>query len=58
MAIVTGKSIVAGGINGRPESTGLGVYYCIRNMLENPEFENLREKHELTTGIKDKKLCV
>lgn len=32
--IVTGKSLVEGGINGRPESTGLGVFYCIREILE------------------------
>ena len=31
--IVTGKSMVEGGINGRPESTGLGVFICIRNVL-------------------------
>lgn len=42
MAIVTGKSLVEGGINGRPESTGLGVFYCIRDILERPEYESLR----------------
>jgi len=38
---VTGKSIVEGGINGRPESTGLGVFYCIRNVLLKPEYKDL-----------------
>lgn len=36
--IVTGKSLVEGGINGRPESTGLGVFYCIREILESDKY--------------------
>ncbi len=36
MGIVTGKSMIEGGIKGRPESTGLGVFYCIRNVLDYP----------------------
>lgn len=40
--IVTGKSMVEGGINGRPESTGLGVFYCIHNVLDLPEYAELR----------------
>jgi len=40
--IVTGKSLVEGGINGRPESTGLGVFYCIRDILENKNYAKLR----------------
>ena len=57
-AVVTGKSLVAGGIKGRPESTGLGVYYCIRNVLERKEFKELRDKHGITEGIKGKTFCV
>lgn len=57
-AVVTGKSLTAGGIKGRPESTGLGVFYCIRNILTKPEFSDLRKKHGLTEGFKGKKVCV
>ena len=58
MGVVTGKSIVAGGINGRGESTGLGVYYCIRNILTRDEYVDLRNKHGLTEGMADKKVIV
>jgi glutamate dehydrogenase (NAD(P)+) len=57
-AVVTGKSIVAGGIKGRPESTGLGVFYCIRNILEKPRYEELRKKHGLTAGVEGKRVIV
>jgi len=56
--IVTGKSIMTGGINGRPESTGLGVYYCIREILTNPKYSNLRKKHNIEQGIEGKTMCV
>lgn len=57
-AVTTGKSLVAGGIRGRPESTGLGVYYCIRNVLNKEEFEGLRKKHNIAPGVKGKTFCV
>jgi glutamate dehydrogenase (NAD(P)+) len=57
-AVVTGKSIVAGGIKGRPESTGLGVFYCIRNVLEKPRYEDLRKKHGLSQGVTGKRVIV
>jgi len=57
-AVVTGKSLVAGGIKGRPESTGLGVFYCIRNVLMKPIYEKLRQKHGISAGIRDKKICI
>ena len=56
--IVTGKSIENGGIRGRPESTGLGVFYSIRNVLMNDELEELRKKHHIAKGIKGKKVIV
>lgn len=56
--VVTGKSIINGGIEGRPESTGLGVYFSIWNILNDPTYEALRNKHGLKPGIKGKTLCV
>lgn len=34
----TGKLPSQGGIEGRTESTGLGVYYCIKKLLSTPSF--------------------
>lgn len=36
--VVTGKAINQGGIVGRTESTGLGVFYGCRELLEDKEF--------------------
>jgi len=47
----TGKYISQGGINGRTESTGLGVYYAVRELMSYPSFY---EKIGLSKGIKDK----
>jgi len=47
----TGKFISQGGIAGRTESTGLGVYYAVRELLETQSFY---EKIKVTPGIKDK----
>lgn len=58
LAVVTGKSIVEGGINGRPESTGLGVFYCISNILENPDNEELRQRHGIEAGIEGKRVII
>lgn len=40
--VVTGKSLINGGIDGRPESTGFGVFLSIRNILEDPQYQPLR----------------
>jgi len=34
----TGKFVSQGGISGRAESTGLGVYYCTKRLVENESF--------------------
>jgi len=51
----TGKYIQQGGIKGRAESTGLGVYYATRELLNEKSFV---EKCGLTLGIKDKTFIV
>jgi len=51
----TGKYIQQGGISGRTESTGLGVYYAIRELLNTKSF---CERIGVETGIKDKTFIV
>lgn len=51
----TGKFIQQGGIKGRGEATGLGVYYAIRELLD---IKTFYEKVGLTKGIKGKTFCV
>lgn len=51
----TGKFISQGGIAGRAESTGLGVYYAVREMLGTQTFV---DRCKLTKGIKDKTFIV
>jgi len=51
----TGKYIGQGGIAGRTESTGLGVYYAIRELLGVDSFV---DKAGLTKGIKGKTFVV
>jgi glutamate dehydrogenase (NAD(P)+) len=38
LGCVTGKPIASGGIAGRTESTGLGVYFVIREFLRDPDY--------------------
>ena len=54
-AATTGKPIQSGGISGRTESTGLGLYYCLREFMNDPEYMS---KVNLTPGIKDKTFIV
>jgi len=44
-----------GGISGRTESTGLGVYYCIRELMND---EKLVKKVGLTPGIAGKTFII
>jgi len=54
-AVVTGKPIEAGGIEGRTEATGLGVFLASKEFLESAEF---CAKHGITAGVADKKVIV
>ena len=51
----TGKFISQGGIEGRTESTGLGVYYAVRELLNTQSFVDCCG---LTTGIEGKTFLV
>lgn len=55
MACVTGKPISQGGVRGRVEATGLGVFFGIREACS---IEEDMKKLGLTTGIKGKKVIV
>ena len=55
---VTGKSTVCGGLNGRTESTGLGVYYTVRDICNEKDYEYLRERHDITQGLEGKRYGV
>lgn len=52
---VTGKSVSQGGIEGRTESTGLGVFYGLREVCNN---EKLAEKYGYELGVKDKTFII
>jgi glutamate dehydrogenase (NAD(P)+) len=55
MACVTGKPITQGGVRGRREATGLGVFYGIREVCSMPD---LMAKIGLATGIEGKRVVV
>jgi len=52
---VTGKPISLGGVRGRKEATGLGVFFGVREVCLMPE---VMEKQGLTVGIGNKKVVV
>ncbi|MCY7420132.1 MAG: Glu/Leu/Phe/Val dehydrogenase [Chitinophagaceae bacterium] len=52
---VTGKPVSQGGVRGRKEATGLGVFYGIREVCNMPE---IMQKLALTTGVADKTVVV
>ena len=55
MACVTGKPLSQGGIAGRTEATGLGLYYATRDFLANPDF---CKKHNISPGVAGKSVIV
>ncbi len=56
LGCVTGKPVGQGGIRGRAEATGLGVYFGIREMLEDTEL--LRGKGLEGTTMQGKRIIV
>jgi len=52
---VTGKPISLGGVRGRKEATGLGVFFGVREVCLMPE---VMKKQGLTIGIENKKVVV
>ncbi len=55
MGCVTGKPIAQGGVMGRTEATGLGVFYGIREMCDDTEVMNLLN---MPKGLAGKKVVV
>ena len=55
MGCVTGKPVTQGGVRGRKEATGLGVFYGVREVCNMPD---MMEKLGMTTGIKGKRVVV
>ncbi|MGB3618000.1 MAG: Glu/Leu/Phe/Val dehydrogenase dimerization domain-containing protein, partial [Catalinimonas sp.] len=55
MGCVTGKPVGLGGIRGRTEATGLGVYYGIREALRQRE---ITDRLKLTPGVEGKRVIV
>lgn len=54
-AVTTGKSKILGGIRGRTESTGLGVFFATKKVLSNPE---IAKNLNTTVGIDGKSFIV
>jgi len=54
-ACVTGKPLSQGGIQGRTEATGLGLYYATRDFLNDAEF---CKQIGITTGVAGKTVIV
>ncbi len=52
---VTGKPVSQGGVRGRTEATGLGVFYGLREVCNMPK---VVEKLGLTLGVEGKRVCV
>jgi glutamate dehydrogenase (NAD(P)+) len=55
MACVTGKPVSQGGVRGRREATGLGVFFGIREVCKMPD---MMAKLGLTVGVEGKRVVV
>ncbi len=55
MGCVTGKPVTQGGVRGRKEATGLGVFFGIREVCDMPD---IMERLGMTTGIEGKRVVV
>lgn len=55
LGCVTGKPVTQGGVKGRREATGLGVFYGIREVCNNKE---VMDRLGLETGIKGKRVII
>lgn len=52
---VTGKPVTQGGVRGRREATGLGVFYGIREVCN---MEDVMARRRLTTGVENKTVVI
>lgn len=52
---VTGKPVTQGGVRGRTEATGLGVFFGVREMCDDTE---MMKKLKMETGIENKTVVV
>ncbi len=52
---VTGKPVSQGGVRGRTEATGLGVFYGLREVCN---MSNVMDKLGLSVGVEGKRVCV
>ena len=55
LGCVTGKPVTQGGVRGRREATGLGVFYGIREVCNMPD---VMEKLGLSVGVEGKRIIV
>ncbi|MEO6455148.1 MAG: Glu/Leu/Phe/Val dehydrogenase [Ginsengibacter sp.] len=54
-ACVTGKPVSQGGVRGRTEATGLGVFYGLREVCN---MQSVMDKLNLSVGVEGKSVCV
>ncbi|MEO5594883.1 MAG: Glu/Leu/Phe/Val dehydrogenase [Chitinophagaceae bacterium] len=55
LGCVTGKPVTQGGVRGRREATGLGVFYGLREVCNMPD---IMKKLGLSLGVKDKRVII